>query len=303
MSQAALKSFDLTILTQKEYLAPKEITPYIANVLKEDQLLQEALEAKGLNVTRINWDNPDFDWTQTKAAVIRATWDYFHRVNEFSQWLDKVSGLTQLIHHADTVRWNMDKHYLADLQAKGIAIVPTLFVEQGDTRNLGDVISSSEWDKVVLKPAISGAARHTYVINLNNVADHENIFRRLIAEEAMMIQPFLENIISKGEVSHMLFGGQYSHSILKMAKPGDFRVQDDFGGTIYRYQPTLDEIDFAQQAVASCVPKPVYARVDVVWDNDDNLALAELELIEPELWLRKKPEAAEQFTNALLAAL
>lgn len=97
----------------------------------------------------------------------------------------------------------------------------------------------------------------------------------------------------------MVLGGKFSHAILKTAKPGDFRVQDDFGGEIHLYGPSPDEIDFATKAVHACENLPFYARVDVVWDNNNQLALSELELIEPELWFRKKLNSAALLAEAV----
>ena len=97
----------------------------------------------------------------------------------------------------------------------------------------------------------------------------------------------------------MVMGGQFTHAVLKIAKPGDFRVQDDFGGTVHEYQPTLEEIAFAEKAVAACDPQPYYARVDIIRDNNNELAVIEMELIEPELWFRLKPAAAEVLVEAI----
>jgi len=101
----------------------------------------------------------------------------------------------------------------------------------------------------------------------------------------------------------MVFGGKYSHAILKIAKEGEFRVQDDFGGSVQMYNPSDKEIAFAEDVVAKTVPLPAYARVDVIWDNDEQLAVTELELIEPELWFRFKPEAADLFAEAVVSEL
>ena len=115
-----------------------------------------------------------------------------------------------------------------------------------------------------------------------------------------MVQSFQKNITSKGEVSFMIIGGSFSHAVLKMARRGDFRVQDDFGGTVSMYLPEKREIDFALYAVSKLPSKPAYARVDVIVDNKDNLALSELELIEPEMWFRLKPESARYFAKHIV---
>lgn len=142
------------------------------------------------------------------------------------------------------------------------------------------------------------SARHTYKLNADNVLKHETIFQELIDQEAMMLQPFQHNIVKQGEVSMMVFNGQFTHAILKKAKSGDFRVQDDFGGSVHDYLPTQAEIEFAIKTVSACAEMPLYARVDIFNDNKGKIALAELELIEPELWFRNNPKAANVLAKA-----
>lgn len=157
----------------------------------------------------------------------------------------------------------------------------------------------TSWNETVLKPAISGAARHTYKLNLQNLHLYESVFKELIQKEAFMLQPFQNNIVKKGELSLIVIDGKFTHAVLKIAKKGDFRVQDDFGGTVHNYIPSPEEIDFAERAVKACEPPPIYARVDMFTDNDGHLAVSELELIEPELWFRNNPDAADKLAYAI----
>jgi glutathione synthase/RimK-type ligase-like ATP-grasp enzyme len=106
-----------------------------------------------------------------------------------------------------------------------------------------------------------------------------------------------------GEITLMLFGGKYTHAVKKVAKPGDFRVQDDHGGKVYRYEPTSEEIAFAERAVHACPHLPVYARVDLVRNEQQQLVVMEFEMIEPELWLRFHPPSATSFATAIVQRL
>lgn len=294
-----MKSIDVVVLTDSRYIAPTERNIYINNVLQEDQLVVDALNDLGINTIRLAWDNPDFDWSTTTYIIFRTTWDYYERYPEFSTWLETVSKKTTLLNSSNTITWNIDKHYLADLEAKNIAIVPTHFIEIGETNSLQTICDSLPWEHMVLKPCISAGAHHTYKIQPNTIVEHEAIFKTLIAEEAMMIQPFLENIVTEGEVSMMVIDGTFTHAILKKAKAGDFRVQDDFGGSVHQYNPTQEEIDFAEDVVKACEELPIYARVDIVKDNNNTWVVSELELIEPELWFRHYPKAATVLAKAV----
>ncbi len=288
---------DIVILTDSANKPQFNEHNQLQNAYIEDSLLQNALEAEGLTTLRLAWDDPDFDWATTKAAIFRSTWDYFYRFSEFEAWLKHASTKTKLINSRNTIYWNIDKHYLLDLKAKGVHIAESHFIEKGTNTTLKQLHNTLGWKETVLKPCISGTARHTYKLNTNNIEKYESVFKQLIATEAMMLQPFQYDIVNKGEVSMMLFGGQYTHAVLKKAKQGDFRVQDDFGGSVIDYQPTLNEIAFAEYAVRACPELPLYARVDVFNDNQGHIALSELELIEPELWFRLHPSAATQLAQ------
>jgi len=283
---------DIVILTEDKYVNPTEINEYNKNVLLEDQLVIDALKKEGLQVERKSWSDPNFDWGTTKHVIFRTTWDYFDRYEEFSMWLQEVSSKTTLLNSADIIHWNIDKHYLLDLEKKGIHICKSHFIEKGTNTTLSELHNQLGWKKTVLKPCVSGAARHTYKLGLDTLEKHENIFQELISNEAMMLQPFQENITTKGEFSFVVINGKYSHAVLKIAKPGDFRVQDDFGGTVHNHNATKEEIVFAENAVKACIEMPMYARVDVIIDNNNKLAISELELIEPELWFRNYPSAS-----------
>lgn len=291
---------DITILTCKGFFQPEEGAPYSAEVLLERKLLQEALERRGLTVSCTYWDDPAYDWSQTKAIVVRTIWDYFERYDEFSIWIDMVKDKTQLINPKSLIDWNIDKHYLADLEAKGVSIVPTAYVDTGAYRSIEAVCKEKGWTDVVIKPAIAGNAFHTHKVSQAERASFEPLFENLVGERDMLIQPFQKTITTLGEASLMIFNGKYTHAVLKKAKTGDYRVQDSFGGTLDDYTPTPEEIAFAEYVFNACDPMPAYGRADIIWDTDGTILLGELEIIEPELWVRNHPIAAEDFADGIL---
>lgn len=291
---------DVCILTDSRCVNPPKDDPYFINVLKEDDLLREQLEQRGLRVERRAWDDPDYDWTQTAFIIFRSTWDYFERYPEFSVWLESVKSLSSMINPYETIKWNLDKHYLLDLAEAGISIPPTLFLEKGDRESLVEKVAQTDWNEIILKPVVSGAARHTYRFLPEDAGQHEEQYQELIKKESMMLQEFQEQVPLKGEVAFMVFDGAFTHAILKKAKEGDFRVQDDFGGSVSHYDPTAEEIRFAEEVVESSGHNPLYARVDIIWDNKGNLSVSELELIEPELWFRFYPPAATKLAEAII---
>ena len=292
-----MKNTDIVILTGQRYVALEKPNAYEQNILLEDQLVCDALEKLGLKVCRKAWSDADFDWSSANYLLFRSTWDYFDHFPEFSKWLDATSKITKFINPEKIIRWNLDKHYLIDLEAKGVHCTPTIFIEKGDKRGLSEIHDQSGWETTVLKPCVSGTARHTYKLTIDTLDKHESIFTDLIKNESMMLQQFQENIVSEGEISMILLGGVFSHAVLKKAKAGDFRVQDDFGGSVQIYKASTEEIIFAEKVVNACEEMPAYARVDIFKDNNGELAISELELIEPELWFRFNPKASHSLAT------
>ena len=294
---------DIVILTEDRYLHPDLNNWYQAQIAQEVGLVVAALAKLGLSVARRSWSDPAMDWSRCGAAVFRSTWDYFERFNEFEPWLGQVSQQTRLINDAELIRWNIDKRYLADLERAGVAIVPTHFLARAQATSLADVMQERGWDEVVFKPVVSGAARLTYRVGRADVEASEACFARCVAGEAMMVQAFEPAIVDTGELSLIVIDGRASHAIRKTVRAGDFRVQDDHGGKVEAHLPSAAECRFAEAAVAACPRPPSYARVDFVTRREGDFRLMELELIEPELFFRFHPPAADLFAAAVKRCL
>ena len=290
---------DITLLTCRAYYKPDNVTPYIQNILLEQELLKSAFESQGLKVDITYWDNPSYEWQQTKSVLFRTVWDYFERFDEFWDWLEQVKTKTRLINSYELIKWNIDKHYLRDLKNNDIKVVPTYFADRGNNISLQEIANLNDWKHIVIKPAISASAFNTYKIINDEIEQKEQLFHELLQTYDMLVQPFFPTISELGEASLMVFGGKFTHAILKKAKAGDFRVQDDFGGTVHDYNPTQEEIKFAEKVFQSCTSLPIYGRVDIVWDSNKHIYLSELEIIEPELWIRNRPESANKIAEAV----
>ena len=187
------------------------------------------------------------------------------------------------------------------MRQKGINTIPTVYCRKGSNENLISIANIKKWKDLVIKPRVSGAAMDTHYLPCNQIEEHQVLFKNLVDKQDMMVQEAQNFILDKGEVSIVMIGDQYSHAVLKVAKEGDFRVQDDFGGSVHDYNPTQAEIAFAQDVITACSTQPLYARVDIIRDNKDDISLVELELIEPGLWFRKKPQAAKALASQIAA--
>ena len=289
---------DITILTDDRYINPKKDW-YTEQVIIEDELLKQNLTSLGLKVNRKSWSDKSYKWEDTKFAIFRTTWDYFDRYDEFFKWIEKTKMKTKFINSEEIIKWNIDKKYLIELEKKGINIAPTILIKNTEKINLKQLFHTTKWKEAVIKPAISGAAKNTYRVNKENYTEYEKKFNDLIKEESILFQEFLDDILKSGEISLILIEGKYTHSIKKIAKKGDFRVQDDHGGKVVNYNATQGEINFAKKCLKATDYIPIYARVDIIYDNDNKPSLSELELIEPELWFRNYPQAAKLLAESI----
>ena len=265
-----------------------------------DHLVRLGLEARGLRVAARRWDQWD-DGASGSLVVLRSTWDYAGRVDEFRAWLDHLDAAGVVVRNpTDVVRWNMHKSYLLDLQGRGVPVVPTRLVERGAAVTLGEVAAAAGWDDVVVKPAVAATARLTIHQAREGAGAAGRHFADLVAVEDVLVQPYLPAVVSEGEVSVVAIGGEPTHAVRKWAKPGDWRVQVNFGGSDERVALDDELLAVAARALGALDAVPAYARVDVA-RHEGRYHLMELELIEPELFFDHAPDAADRLA-ALLAA-
>ena len=255
----------------------------------------EVLRRAGFEVEPRPWTEPavlsGFDLVLPLVA-----WGYHLDPPRWHALLDQLEcEEPKILNPVPLLRWNSDKRYLAELGGKGVAVIPTRVVESLDEATLADA-RSEYGNELVIKPLVSAAADGTYLLQAHDPLPRASLGR------AMMIQPFLRSVAEEGEYSIMLFGGAFSHAIVKRPKAGDYRVQPHLGGTERPCAPPPGAIDLAKAALAAAPAEAVYARVDMVRDASGALAIIELELIEPSLWLQHAPDGGESFVSALLAA-
>lgn len=261
----------------------------------ESHLLVAALARRGIAAELVPWDSAQV-WASYRLVVVRTPWDYFARLEEFLDWARRTSALTDFVNPFSVIEWNSHKAYLRELAAAGIATVPTLWLERGAV-DAATRLRDRAWDEVVVKPAVSIGAIGAMRARAADPACVRHV-EQLVAEGDVMVQPFVASVAAAGEVSLIYFGGAFSHAIRKQPAPGDFRVQDMYGGTIHAHDPSDAEHELAARAL-TCVPSPTtYARVDVV-ELDHGPAVMEIELIEPELFLGASEYAADRFADVI----
>jgi hypothetical protein len=268
----------------------------------DEPLLMTSFAAMGVTASVVAWDDPTVDWAQFDRVVLRATWDYPERIDEFLAWLDRASSLTEVSNDLAQVRWSLDKHYLAALAANGVAITPTTFFEPGATAVLPEHTQG-----FVVKPAVGAgsrdAARYDWT-PADRAAAHAHLTRLLDNGRSVLVQPFLRSISDHGEWPHVFLDGEFSHAASKRVNlpraglvEGLFAAEDNRPAT-----PPADVVAEAERAMAVVVAElgvPRYARVDMVLDDEALPCVLEVELIEPSLFLPENPDAVERTARVL----
>jgi glutathione synthase/RimK-type ligase-like ATP-grasp enzyme len=276
------------------------LATYELPTVRDDDLdfLVPALRRRGAEVETPAWTSEKADWGSYDLVLLSSTWDYFRRVREFRAWLRATGSATLLRNSAETAAWNIDKRYLAELEAAGVPTIPTIWTEPGAEEEIERTVAELGWSDVILKPVVDLGAQRLARVETPMVA---RILRSL--DEPGMAQPFLPAVQTEGELSLIHIAGELTHAVRKVPARGDFRVQSQYGGSHERVEPPAEAARIAAAAIAVAPGEPLYARADLIRDERGKWRLIELELIEPNLFLGLDPPAAETLARAILAEL
>ena len=259
-----------------------------------DALLADALRGLGAAVLSTPWDAID-PGREESVICLRSTWDYHLRWHEFRQWVRSFAKRGGLWNPAETVLWNADKIYLRDLAAAGVALPRTRWLEPGQRPALAPLLQEWGATRAVLKPRVSATAFGTHVVSADDSIGKDDW--AALERSGCLVQEFVPEIQSRGEISLVFLAGGYSHAVLKRPDTGDFRVQADFGGSLETTTPSGRAIAFGGAVLAAAARPWLYARVDLV-ETETGPVLMELELIEPDLFLT--PAAATRLAEGLV---
>jgi O-ureido-D-serine cyclo-ligase len=287
------------------------VSARVARHLDEDLApLLTALQDAGVGAEAADWDDPGVDWASYRVALLRSTWDYAERVTEFLVWADRTARLTTLINPPEVVRWNSDKHYLAELARTGVPTVPTRFVEPGESavEELSRFLTEERPAEWVVKPSVGAGSRDAarYARSEERQAG-AHVERLLNAGRSVMLQPYLDQVDLHGESALVYFHGRFSHAIRKgpLLQRGSGPTAALFAQEhITQRAPALRELQVAD-AVLAALPfaPPLYARVDLIRSRDEEPCLLEIELTEPSLFFAHAPGAAERLAAHLRAVV
>lgn len=263
-----------------------------------DALLIEPFNSIGWQVDTVSWRNERVDWGAYDVVIIRSCWDYQQAPGQFLQVLhniDKSSAF--LVNELNLVKWNINKKYLKDLKSQGIKIIPTLWPDEFSTDAVASYFSHFNTDKIILKPTVGAGADDTFCVSKTDIDEYTSRLKNVFKEQAFLVQPFIENVLDEGEYSLFYFGDDYSHTILKTPKTGDFRVQEEHGGRLQTVKADVRLRQNAQKVLRALPGDPLYARIDFL-RNKEEVLLIEVELIEPSLYFNMDADSAGRFTQA-----
>lgn len=273
--------------------------PYLLNVSKRHGMLAKTCY----------WDDPSVDWSQFEAVILRSPWSYTYQIDQFVNWCRMVSEKTELINPFEIVNWNLNKHYLNDLADINIPIIPTQFYSSNiSPENLiQDFVSYCSTDDIVIKPTIGADSRGVGRFSKGNFDKAvKHIEKLFLNDQAIMVQPYIKTVNTKGEHNIIYIDGKFSHAIKKKAllnEEGTICTRtDDYLSEVKpsdRELAIADECMFAIQELFSLKNPLLYARFDMIKDSAGKPSILELELCEPFLSFSIVNEAADRFIQAI----
>jgi glutathione synthase/RimK-type ligase-like ATP-grasp enzyme len=263
----------------------------------DDELAVEPLRELGIEVLWLPWREAASSPEALDGAIIRSTWDYHHHLAEFLAAIEALAATTKIANPLELIRWNANKRYLLDLERAGVPIVATVFsTGVPDQRALEQIAGAFGTDELVLKPTVGAGGDRTFRCTW----DHAEEARNELGQVEIMIQPFLKRILLQGELSVIYFRDELQFLMRKTPEEGEFRVQEEHGGTLVRMDAIPPRVaELSRRALAMLPSQPLYARIDFAPDQNGDPLLIELELIEPSLYLRLDPQAPGRFAQAI----
>lgn len=257
--------------------------------------LRPAFAAAGLALSDLAWDDANADWSSFDAVIVGTTWDYWDREPQFHATLARIDAATRLFNPAKLIRWNANKRYLRQLEARGARLIPTLWLDDATPEAVHAAFDALQTDDLVLKRQVGAGAHGQHRLKRGDAIPP--------LTHAMMAQPFMRVIQTHGETSLVVIDGALSHALVKRPAAGDYRIQSIYGGVETAITPGEAEIAAASATVAMLDEPPLYARVDVIRGDDGGYLLMELELIEPYLYPAQGPRLGALLADATLRRL
>lgn len=278
-----------------------------SQLAKDDRLLISPLARWGVEAVPLVWSRDNFE--PFDAILIRSPWDYHLHWDEYSTWQrSRTKAGARFFNHTRLIEWNVHKRYLMELRARGFPVVETLLATGTSFDHVLEGAREKGWQQLVFKPAISASAFETRIVDPKK-EDEVEWARALANRRDTLVQPFLGQIRTLGELSLIVIAGEVTHALLKRPAAGDFRTQEEFGAVIHTVPVDSAHRSWAKafmdaaKELSNSPEEALYARVDLVPSDSGKWILGELELFEPSLALQLNPLAADRLAERLALEL
>ncbi len=287
----------------------------------DDAPLVAALTERGYEVEAPVWNAADVDWSSYDLVVVRSTWDYTDRPRDFRWWAQRVSQTSTLLNPASAITWNVDKTYQRTMEAAGLPIVPTIWLDPERNFNSRAIHTRfPAFGDFVIKPTVSAGSRDTGRYDAGQTPSRAlaitHVKDLLNAGRHVMVQRYLKQVDTVGETALVYFDGELSHAVRKAPLlEGPYRA-GEMQGVLYKEEtmsarePSEAELEVGRrviEALPTLVPGvegPLpYARVDLIPDDQGRPVVLELELIEPSFFFAQAPGSVERFVETIVARL
>jgi hypothetical protein len=283
--------------------------PYVTQdgtpLAPDDQLLLEALRAQGVDAEVVPWEAGGYPWHKADLVKIASTWNYPHAWKRYREWLQRVARVTRLCNPLEVLLWNIEKsRYFADLQQRGIPLIPTDILSRGTNVDLASRLDEHGWDRAVLKPSIatnSLGCRTVRRSDAESVAEGQAHLALFLPWQDMLLQPYLPSVETGYETSYIFVNGAYSHAFGKSAFGP--RLADALTSKVVHPSPIDVELAvWIMQTVQRLLRLHLlYGRVDIVRDAQGRPLVMEIELTEPMLHLEHNG-ALDRLTQGIIEA-
>lgn len=267
--------------------------------------LLPALAERGIEARWVVWDDPAVDWSEGLVAV-RSTWDYEERRADFLAW---ARTLPRMLNSAAVFTWNTDKTYLSELVAAGVPVVPSVVATSRPELAAATSAVLGHGRGAVLKPTVGAGGRGVVVLDgaTHSSRRRESDLPPDLGAGPWVVQPLVESVRTEGETSVFVLGGEVVSQARKVPASGEIRVHETYGGSTVAVPVTEEAADLARRTVqaanAILGEELDYARVDSMRLADGSLAVSELEVTEPGLYLEVLPHNAGAFADLVLDRL
>jgi glutathione synthase/RimK-type ligase-like ATP-grasp enzyme len=276
---------------------------------RESIFLKEALDNRGIETSIVYWEDPEIDWSEADLSISRTTSSYLFNPEKFFNWAKQVEETSTLWNPSHVMNWNHHKRYIMELQEKGIPVPETILIPQNTDKPFETILDEIPWEDFVVKPCIGagsvGLERFNkdspdlkqHFMNLNRYGfhiDYPRLGRLDLLPCDTLVQPYLPEIIQNGEASLIYYGGEFSHSVIKYVKSGDFRAHPGWGAEVLLYNASPEEIEVGHNVLDAVGYPTEYARLDMM-PNEEGPVVIEVELIDPMMFFDHQPETAEAY--------